>query len=143
MATLTVTAAQVLPSSNTVLEMKVANEAITPGQVLYTVAATGKVALAQADGTSAEATATHISVGGASAANQYVVCAKLVSGTSITIGAGAAPTQGASFAVSGTAGGIAGSADIVTTGHFRQLIALGGASNVLHLITPHTVVALP
>lgn len=143
MANLTVTAAQVLPTDNTVQEKYIAGEAITAGQAVYFDSTTQKVKLAQADGTAAEAAFFGIALGSAPGANQPIVIARPVAGTSITIGAGAAPTVAATFALSATAGSIAASADIVTTGHFRTLIGVGGANNTLVFCTPNTATALP
>lgn len=127
MADLTITAANVVAGSNPGTDTYLAGETITAGQALYLASATKKFMKADADSGTAEAkVATHIALNGASA-NQPVQGQK--SGT-ITIGA--TMTAGATYFLSGTAGGICPDAD-VGAGENVCLIGIALSTSVLSL----------
>lgn len=126
MADLSITASQVVQSSTTSdIEHGTAGEAITVGQSVYKKASDGKIYKADADNSSATAAAIGIAVSGADAASQSVSWQK--TGT-ITIGAAAAITAGATYYVSDTAGGIKPEADL-TTGDYVTMLGVGNGSN--------------
>lgn len=110
MAALTVTAAQVLPSTGPSVA-GIAGAAITPGQSVY-FASSGKWLLAQGDGTAAEA-GEHgygIALTESAADGQPIVVA--LPGAVITLGAGAAPDPGTVYYPGDVAGGLALRADL-------------------------------
>lgn len=136
MADLSVTASQVVASTTTSdIEHGTSGEAITIGQSVYKKASDGKIYKADANASSATATAIGIAISTASAANQGMSWQK--SGT-ITIGAAASITAGATYYVSATAGGIAPEADLAT-GHYVTFLGVGNSSNGIVMPTsgPH------
>lgn len=118
MADLTVTATSVLFTSGPT-ETRNAAAAITAGQAVYAASST-TVALAQADGTSAEADAVGIALNGAGT-GQPVTYAK--HGAVINIGA--TTSKATAYVVSATAGGVAPQADLVST---NKIVYLGYAT---------------
>lgn len=125
MADLTITAANVVPGSNAVLETGVAGEALTAGKAVYRSSTTHKWMLADSNSATAEAkTARGIALTG-SALNQPVVVHK--SGD-LTIGA--TLTLGAAYFLSDTAGGICPAAD-VGSGENVCLLGIAKTTSVL------------
>jgi hypothetical protein len=64
-------------------------------------------------------------------------------GARVTLGAGAAPAASSIYVVSATAGGIAPAADIVTSGHYRTVIALGAGTNAVDVVAFPPAAAIP
>jgi hypothetical protein len=125
MADLTITAANVVPGSNAVLETGFAGEALTAGQAVYRSSTTAKWMKADSNSATAEAkTADGIALTG-SAANQPVVVQKRGDLT-----AGATLTLGAAYYLSDTAGGIAPAADL-SSGENVCLLGIAKSTSVL------------
>jgi len=125
MADLTITAAQVaLVSGETVT--RVAGAAITAGQTCYYDSAAGTAKLADNDA------ATTDDVEGLAlcscASGQHVVLQK--NGT-ITLGAGAAPTEGQVYILSSTAGGICPISDLASADYLTILGAANGSNQLV------------
>jgi hypothetical protein len=133
MAALTVTAAQVLPSTPLATQDGIAGEAITQGQSVYFDTSTGKWKMAQCDGTAAEAgqDGYGIALTAAGAAGQPIVVA--LPGSVITLGAGAAPAAGTLYYVGATFGSLVPSADLASTNKVLP-IALGLTTNRLRIL---------
>ena len=131
MAALTVTAAQVLPDTTGETKTGIAGVAITAGQAVYydSSANTWKLADADALATVKEGFNCGIAVSEAAAATQHITVQ--VSG-SPTIGAGAAPAAGQTYAVHTTAGGIGLESD-PTTGDFLCILGVGSGTNQITL----------
>jgi hypothetical protein len=124
---LSVTAANVLPSTGAVLQTGTAGEAITAGQTLYQKAADGKWYKADCNSATAEVrVAKAIALVGAAAGQPVVV----QTGGTITIGATVA--AGTVYYLSGTAGGIRPAADN-TTGDYPQAIGMGQSTTTVLL----------
>lgn len=129
MADLTITPAQVLPGSDAIFSEGVAGAAITPGQSVYQDGSdANKWKLADADSTILTAAARGIAVGQAAADGQRIT---VQTGGTITLGAGAAPTLGIIYVVSGTAGGIAPSP--AGSGDWTTILGVAGATNTLKM----------
>lgn len=111
MADLTITAASVIFVSGN-KDIGVAGAAITAGQALYLDSATNTLKLAQCDGTAAEADCVGIALN-AAGIGQTVVFAK----NDAVINIGATTVKTTTYLVSAAAGGIAPTADIVTSTH--------------------------
>lgn len=115
MADLTITANSVVNVSGTVLT-GILGETVTAGQALYLKASDSRLWLAQADGTSAEATAVGIALNGG-AAGQYVA---YVESGAITLG-GTTTAKATTYVLSATAGGIAPTSDLATSSYHTRL----------------------
>lgn len=125
MADITITAANVVPGSNAVLETGFAGEALTAGKTVYKSSTTKKWMLADSNSATAEAkTARGIALTG-SAANQPVVVHKQ---GDLTIGA--TLTLGSAYYLSDTAGGICPVAD-VGSGENVCLLGIAKSTSVL------------
>lgn len=135
MADLTITTTQVQPNATASRSevTGVAGEAITVGQSVYYDAATGTWKKAQCDGTAAEAGADGygIALSSAPAANQPIVVA--LPGSTVTLGAGAAPAAGTMYYISATYGGLAPSADLSSTNKVTP-ICFGVGSNKVKIL---------
>lgn len=126
MADLVITTSQMVQSATTSdIEHGVAGEAITAGQTVYKKASDGKMYKADANASSATAECKGIATCDANAAGVAVSWQK--SGT-LTIGAAASITAGATYFVSATAGGICPEADL-TTGHYVTYLGVGNSAN--------------
>lgn len=123
MADLTITASQVLKGTTAELLYGVGAATWTQGQVMYQNSA-GKYDLADADNTQATSGAKMIALNSGSADQEVVGVRRGL----ITIGAGAAPTKGTIYVVSGTAGGIAPSADLAA-GDWVVILGVANGSN--------------
>lgn len=134
MAALTVTAAQVLPSTPYNSVTGIGGAAITQGQSVYYDATTGTWKLAQADGTVAEAGADGygIAMTACGASGQPLVVA--LPGSVITLGAGAAPVAGTVYGPGDTAGSLAPMADMGSTDKVLPL-AIALTTNRLKILT--------
>lgn len=119
MADLTITAANVQLGTGTTL-LGTAGETITAGQVLYLKASDGRLWLAQADGTTAEADAVGIALNGGSAGQPI----HYVNDGGLTIGATTVKTS--AYMLSATAGGICPQADLVST---NKIVYIGYATS--------------
>lgn len=124
MADITVTAANVVWVSGSSPVLGTIGETVTAGQCVYVKASDSRLWKAQADGTSAEATAVGIMLNGG-AAGQVGMYAP--SGASINIGGTTAKTT--TYLVSATAGGVAPQADIVTSGHYHSRLGYASATD--------------
>ena len=114
---LAVTESQVVYDTAGEIEDGIAAEAIPVGDVVYKDTTLGQFHLAQAT-TAVKAAACGIAISASEAANQGISVQK--SGT-ITLGAGAGPTVGETYAVSATAGKIAPEGDLVITNYVTTL----------------------
>lgn len=134
MAALSVTAAQVLPSTPYQSVTGVGGAAITQGQSVYFDSATGTWKLAQGDGTAAEAGADGygIAMTACGASGQPLVVA--LPGSVITIGAAAAPDPATVYYPGDTAGGLALRTDLGAADKALP-IALGLTTNRLLILT--------
>lgn len=108
MANLTVTAANVQPTTSTITKTGIAGAAITAGQSVYLDATTKTIKLADADASVAAAAGVGIALNNA-ASGQPVTYA--VSGP---INMGATLVKGTTYVVSATAGGVAPQSDLST-----------------------------
>lgn len=108
MANLTVTAANVQPTTTTVFKTGIAGAAITAGQSVYLDATTNTIKLADADLSVAAAKGVGIAINNA-ASGQPVTYAI---GGSLTMGA--TLVKGTTYVVAATAGGVAPQADLTT-----------------------------
>lgn len=115
MADITVTAANVLRTSGT-FESGTAGETLTAGQCVYLKAADSRLWKAQADGTSAEATAVGITLH-AALAGQPVAYAK----TGAVINIGGTTSKATKYVVSAAAGGVAPLADLTSGQYISEL----------------------
>jgi len=124
---LSVTAANAVPSSDTIYVWGTAGATITAGQAVYLDTTTSTFKLADND--SATSAARHvdgIALTGSSA-NQPIAVAK---GGTITLGA--TMTAGVTYYLSGTAGGIAPIAD-VTSGHDPVIVGVATSTTLLKI----------
>ena len=126
MANLTITASQVLKSSGDT-KRGTAGAAITAGAVVYLDVSASTYKLAQCDGTAEEATVEGIALNDAATSQPF----EFQTGGTITLGAGAAPTEGEIYVLSATAGAIAPEADVVTSTNYVHVLGVGGATNTL------------
>jgi hypothetical protein len=118
MADLTITAANVVPSTGTTASGP-AGETVTAGMPLYLKSSDSRYWKAQADGTTEEATVAGISINGASAGQPV----SFVTEGGMNIGATTAKTT--AYMLSATAGGICPQADLVST---NKIVYLGYAT---------------
>lgn len=130
MADISVTAGSVQPAENAVIRFYTAGTTITAGQCVYVDAVTGKVLLAQADGTQAEARAIGLAVAGGGDTQKIGV---QVAGD-ITIGGTCA--SGLVYFVSGTAGGLSPHTDTTTpaSSEWSTPLAVGLSTTKLRII---------
>lgn len=123
MADVTVTAANVV-AGNVTLSKGTAGETITQGQVLYKKAADSKLYKADADAGSAESTVVGIAV------TAGVLDETIHYQTSGTIDIGGTVTKGLIYVLSGTAGGVAPSADLAAGDYTSILGVASSATNI-------------
>ena len=126
-ADLSLTAANVAPGTNAVLETGTAGEALTAGKQVYKKAADKKWYLADVNSATAEVRVASATVVTGSASGQPVVVQK---GGTITIGGTVA--NGTVYFLSGTAGGVRPAADN-TTGDYPQVIGMGVSATQVEL----------
>lgn len=136
-ADLTITAANVVKGSSAKTETGVAGATVTAGQPLYREASSGKYKLSDANSATAEVRAVHCISLHAAAANQPLTC---VTEGPVTIGA--TVTVGAGYYASGTAGGIAPVADMIT-GIYPTFLGFATSSTVLDVHIKSAGVAVP
>lgn len=137
MADLTITAANVLQSTNARVETKyVAGESVTAGQSVYRKASDGRWWKAQNDGTAEEAQFGGIALHAASAGQPLAVQTEGV----LTIGGTVA--VGTIYAVSATAGGICPVADLSSSAYV-SIIGYGQTASLLALAPIITGVEIP
>lgn len=141
MASLTITASQVLLVSGEVLK-GTAGATITAGHSVYLDTSTNKWKLAQCDGTIAEAgqSGLGIALHGASDGQPLDVAGP---GCDVNLGAGAAAAAGTVYIPGATAGDIAPTGDVTTTGQFRSILALGKGSNRVRVVALASESAIP
>lgn len=142
MADLSITAANVVPSSAAILNQATAGATITAGQLIYIDSSDldsrsrGKAKLADANsGTSAARSVAGIAFNSASAGQQvdYVV-----RDTALQIAASGL-TAGTIYGLSATAGGLAPSADF-TTGWYPSVVAIAKSTTTIDFFAPGLVV---
>jgi hypothetical protein len=134
---LAITAASVVPGTDAVIATGTACETLTAGQAVYKAATSGKWCKADADSATAEVRqAKGVALNGASLNQPLAV----QTGGTVTIGA--TLTAGAPYWLSGTAGGIAPTADL-STGEYVDLVGLATSTTVLKLNFTYTGVATP
>lgn len=131
MADITVTAANVLKSTNAQTGSGIAGETITAGQCLYIKSTDSKLYKAQCDGTAEEAGIVGIALHGASAGQPLVYqnFGKITIGGTVAVGE--------VYGVSSAAGGIAAVGDC-TTGLRRALIGYGTSVTEIELLLKDT-----
>lgn len=125
-ADVSITAANVAPSSSAVLKRGVAGAAITSGQLLYLEAATNTLKLADCNSATAEArVVAGIAINSVASGGplHYVV-----SDPALTLGGTSA--KATIYVLSANAGGIAPAADI-TTGWYPHIVAVGVSATVV------------
>lgn len=136
MADLSPVAASVVATSGYSYIDVVAGASIVRGNLCY-LNASNQAALVQADGTVTEATIAGVALNDA-ATGQPI---RLQTGGSITIGATVA--KGTLYGASATAGAIAPSTDIVTTGYYRSILGIASTTGIITLNIWNTGITLP
>ena len=131
MVDVTVTAAEVLPGTDTQYAHGVAGVAITGGQSVYLDSTTSTYKLADADDTAATAAVVGIAM------NTAAANARLTVATSGSLDPGFTVTVGQVYVVSGTAGGIAPVADLATS-DIVSIIGVGASATSLTLAIKNT-----
>lgn len=125
MADLTITAANVVPGTDSNQAVGIAGETITAGKAVYLSSTTNKWMLADNNHATAEVRqAKGVALTGSSASQPIVVH----KGGDLTIGA--TMTNGAAYYLSDTAGGICPVADL-TTGEYVCLLGIAKSTTVL------------
>ena len=136
MADLSITPAQVLPSTGAKYLHGIAGEALTAGEVVYKKSSDGRYWKADAD-VEASADADGLVVAEAEAAGAGVL---VQYAGDITLGAGAAPTQGQTYVVSATAGGIGLEGELASDDYLTYL-GYGIGTNAVRLMIKATGIA--
>lgn len=126
MADISVTAANVGVTTDSVVELVQVGETVTQGQPGYKKASDGLYYKADANASSATAAALGVFVTGASTNGYALLCR---SGSYL---AGATLTVGETYVVSATAGGIAPLSD-VTTGWYVTILGVASSASTLAL----------
>ncbi len=127
MADASITASEVLKSTNARLDQGIAEVAITAGEALYLNEATDKLALAFSTGTAAQADMVGMAVNDA-AINQAIV---FQIGGTLTLGATAALTKGTTMFLSSTAGKIHPAADLASGDHRTYIGTINGSDAIV------------
>lgn len=136
MADVVVTAAEVLPGSDTTYFDGTAGATVTAGQTCYLDSATNTLKLADANASSATGTVKGIAMHGASSGQPL----RLAVGGSID--PGFTVTVNTIYVQSATAGGIAPAADLAS-GHYGCIVGWGITASSLKLIMNNSSVATP
>ena len=131
MVDVTVTAAEVLPGTDTQYTHGVAGEAITGGQTVYLDSTTSTYKLADADDSAATATVVGIAMNTAAANGRLTIA------TSGSLDPGFTVTVGQIYVQSGTAGGIAPVADLATSDRV-SILGVGASATSLTLSIKNT-----
>lgn len=134
MADITITAANVLASSDAITENGVAGATITAGQVVALNTTTGKYVLADADGAAGIDRPRGIALNGAADGQPL----KIVKSGDVTFNA--ALTAGVTYYLSPTPGGIAPRADVLT-GDIVSVLGVAKSTTVLSLNLQYSGVA--
>lgn len=135
MTALAITAAQVLPVAGaTTTQTGVAGEAITQGQSVYYDDTTGKWKKAQCDGTASEAGAYGYGIALSAAGGDGQPLVVALPGSTVTLGAAAAPAAGTVYYIGATAGAINPVADLSSTNKILPL-CIGVGSNKVKILT--------
>jgi hypothetical protein len=129
MADLVITASQVKAGAGAVEGTGVAGEAITAGQSVYEDATDGRIKLADANLSLAAAKSKGVSLHAALDGQPI----RYQKGGKLVAGAGAAPAKGTIYVVSGTAGGIAPSADLASGWH-ATVLGVGDGDGGIDLV---------
>jgi hypothetical protein len=137
MADLTVTASQVLPDTTYDIRRGIAAAAITAGQVVCLDPTTLTVKLFDANDTAVNQLTPGIALCSASAGQP--VSWQEAAGAQVTIGAGAAPANGAVYVASATPGGIGAVADLAA-GWVRAIVGIGVTGNKIKLIGGNSLI---
>lgn len=136
MADVSVTAAEVLPDSGSVLIDGILGATVTAGQTVYLDSSTSTYKLADANASALTSTVVGIAMNGG-ATGQYVRVCK-----SGTLDPGFTVTVGTIYVQSATAGGIAPAADLAT-GYYTTILGVGITASQLRLIMVNSGVAVP
>lgn len=128
MADLSITASQVLSGADADFYIGIAGATIVAGKAVYLDSISGKLLLADANGSIDSATARGIALHAASDGQPL----KVQIAGSLTLGAGAAPVLSTIYIVSGTAGGIAPAADLAS-GWWTTVLGVGIGNNAIRV----------
>lgn len=139
MAAITVTAANVTPGNDAIIESGLAGETVTAGMAVYYDTTTTRWKKAQCDGTAAEAGTAGLGVALNGASNGQPIDVQ----TGGTINIGGTAVVAAVYIVGATAGDITATADVTTTGHFRAVLGVGATASTLFLRPIRPPIALP
>lgn len=126
MADISITAASVLPSSDTQYVDGILGATVTAGQTVYLDTATTTYKLADANASSSTASTMGIAMNGGASGQPVKVA---VAGT---ITAGGTLTTGLIYVQSATAGGLAPSADLAS-GHYPVVVGIATSAALLKL----------
>ena len=127
MADASITASEVLKSTNARLGQGIAQVATTAGEALYLNEATDKLNLAFNTGTAAEADVVGLAINDA-AIDQAIVFQR---GGTLTLGATAALTKGTTMFLSSTAGKIHPAADLASGDHRTYIGTVDGSDAIV------------
>lgn len=135
MTALAITAAQVLPVAGlTQTQQGVAGEAITQGQSVYYDDATGKWKKAQCDGTAAEVGSAGYGIALSAAGDDGQPLVVALPGSTIVLGAGAAPSAGVVYYVGAAYGAINPVGDLSSSNKILPL-CIGVGSGKVKILT--------
>lgn len=124
---LSITAANVIPSSGAVFQTATAGQTIVAGQLVYKLAADRKVYLADCDSATA---AVRDCVGiAATSSAAGAPCTYIVEDPALAVAASGL-TNGTIYVLSATAGGLAPSADL-TTGWYPTIVAIAKSATTI------------
>ncbi len=129
-ANLSITAAEVLPTSDTVVTYGISGAAIAAGDVVWFDGSVQTWKLFDGNDTAANTGTPRVALSSALAAGQPI---SVATGGSITIGATAAATTGVIYVASTTPGKMAPAADLAS-GNRVTVIGVAKASNQLALV---------
>lgn len=136
MADLSLTASQVLKGTGANIKRRLAGEDVDQGEIVYLKSADDRFWLAQSDGTEAEADAVGVVLNSAKAGQPCEV-QEFQKGATITLGAGASMTEGVTYYLSNTAGGICPLADL-SAGDYVTIVGVATSASVLRLLLDAT-----
>jgi hypothetical protein len=139
MASISITAANVVKGNDAAVTNGTAGETVTAGMAVYLNTTTNKWLKAQCDGTAAEAGASGLGVALNGASDGQALAVQ--TGGTITIGGTA--VKAAVYVVGATAGDIAPTSDVVTTGNYRSILGVATTTGILYLRPLATSVTLP
>lgn len=142
MASLTVTASQVLLVSGAPSRV-VWDGSVTQGMSVRYAPTTGLWGPAQSDNGATDAGyyGLGIALSAGSSGQEGIIAGP---GCVVKLGAGAAPASATVYVPGATAGDVAPTADVTTTGQYRAVLAIGaGSNNVLVVGVPNGAMVIP